>query len=181
MGAGYVVIGHRRAKCTWDRLMLLNENLYSAMYLRRLPCMAVTIRDTRQAGCVRAVIKLCSLTVLESETGHGRRCSRRGCAGKLGERAESQWDEVRDACSKKYMDVDVDVDVDVVEQRRQSLAGIAQASGFVRHTRGTGRISYPWELVISNLLWIEDGETRLNVTGPDGKTTFCIDMGGWEE
>lgn len=29
MGAGYVVIGHRRAKCTWDRLMLLNENLYS--------------------------------------------------------------------------------------------------------------------------------------------------------
>lgn len=56
--------------------------------------------------------------------------------GKLGEQRASGT-RYETHAARNTLDVDVDVDVGVVEQRRQSLAGIAQASGFVRHTRGT--------------------------------------------
>ena len=146
------------------------------MYLRRLPCMAVSIQDTRQAVCARVVIKFCPFTVLETETGQGRRGSRRGRAGVKGE-----WDEVRDACSRIYMDVD--------GCRCGCSRAAPSTSGWDRTDVWICAV-HPWNRAyfvpmrachLRSIIPSADRGRRneVNVTGPDGKPMFCTDrMGG---
>lgn len=111
------------------------------MYLRRLLCMAVCIRDTRQAVCVRVFIKLCLHSLLSRQR-PGKGAAVQGGGVRVRWEVKGEWDEVRDACSRGCtdvgVDVDMNVDVDVVERRRRPLTWLGS------HRPGLDCAVQPW-------------------------------------
>lgn len=83
----------------------------------------------------------------------------------------------------RRMEQEIHVGVDVVERRRRPLLGSHRRLDCTVH---------PWNRAYSvpmgachlrsNISSADRGRrNEVNVTGPDGKVMFCVDMDGWEE
>lgn len=170
-------------------LMLLNEICTRGNVSTPASMHGRVHRDTRHAVRVRVFIKLCLHSLL-SRRRPGKGAAVQGGGVRVRWEVEGEWDEVRDACNRGYMDVgvdvDVNVDVDVVERRRQPLTltwlgshrpGLGlRATPVERDVLGTRGSFHPCHLRSVIPSADRGRHTEANMTGPDGKkTTFYMD------